>query len=618
MALDNIQKKLTRVRPPRVKITYDLETEGAIITKELPCIVGIIADLTGYRDENDPIEEYNNRKFIFVDPENFNDVIKSSKAKALITIGLGDNKEAFLVQFEDIEHFHPLYLIEKIPILKERFSARTQLSDLKTRLSNSGKLHNCMTAFLKDKTVNKNEIFKNFNFFSETQKQYLYSLFDLMGTIDQTGDNPILSIQKHINSVDNELNDLLNQALHDKSYKHVESTWLGIKYFIKNTELSERLKLRILNANYRELDDDLNKALEFDQSFLFQQLYEKEYGTYGGNPYSTLIVDWALEKNEESFNFLGKLSEVCSAAHLPTSVGVKSSFFDLDSYQDLHKPRMISKIFDSPEYATFKNLREKDESRYISIILPSFMSRVPYGKKTKEVEGMNFEEDVSSHDKFCWSNASYIYGTNIAQSFALYSWFSAIIGPENGGMISNLPVYVYKDRDGDLMMKCPTETTITDRREKELSDLGFISICHCKDTNYSVFFSGQSLNKPMVFDKSAATANAKLSARFQYILNCSRFAHYIKCIMRDKIGSFATPEIIKGFLTKWIMQYVLDMDEASQQIKAELPLREASLEVQEIAGSPGVYDCVIYLRPHFQMEELTVSLRLVAKIPVKE
>lgn len=613
---DNVQKKIGRNKPPRVQITYDLETEGAIIQKSLPCIIGLISDLTMFIDETDKINQYNERKFVYIDMDNFNDVLKSFKPAATVKIGLDPTKlESIVVKFKEIGNFHPLYLIENIPLLKERYDKRLKLSDLKVRLSNSYKLFEGGVLLLTGKETNIEKIFEGFNFISEDQKKYLLEIFGLLVGMTNVEDHPIISVSNTIDAIDKEINLLLNQALHSEEYQKLEASWLGVQYLIKNLELGDNLKLRILNAKFKEVNNDLLRALDFDQSFLFQKLYEEEYGTYGGMPYTCLLFDHLIEKNQEELSFLHKFSEVVSAAHIPTSIGVKSTFFDLDDYTLLHRPRTISKIFNSPEYAKFKSFRDRDESRYVNLILPSFMGRIPFGPKTNNIETLNFTEDVSSHDKFCWTNSVYSYGCNIGLAFSRYNWFASIIGPENGGMVSNLPVYIFKTLDGDVCIKCPSETSITDRREKELSEQGFICLCHCKDCDYSVFFSGQSANKPAVFDKDIANSNARLSARFQYMLNCSRFAHYIKCIMRDKIGNFADRLSVEKFLTKWITQYVLAMDEAPQEVKAQYPLREAKITVVDIPGKPGCYDSIIYLRPHFQMEELTVSLRLVARIP---
>lgn len=616
---DNIQKKIGRNRSPRVQITYDLETEGAFIIKELDCVIGIIADLTGTRDETDPITSYRERKFVFVDADNLDDVLKSFKPMAIVKVGLDPQKmESYPVKFQKISDFHPIFIIKSVPILNERYEKRSKLSDLLTRISNSSKLFDAASALIGGKEKDPAKAIEWYKFISEEQKAHMLEIFQLCIGLKSIDDNAILSIQDSVATLDTEINTMLNQALHTPEYQKLEGSWFGIKYLVQNAEFGESLKLRILNASMKEVGEDITRALDFDQSFLFQKLYEEEYGTFGGMPYTCLLVDHLITRMQEDFTFLHKLSEVVCSAHIPTSIGVDSQLFDLDSFTDLSKIRILAKILDSKELFALKSFKERDEARYISLVLPRFMGRIPYGKKTNPIDGLTFEEDVSTHDKFCWSNSIYSYGCKIAQSFSRFHWFASIIGVENGGMVENLPVYTYKASDGDTVIKCPTEVTITDRREKELSDKGFISLCHCKDTNYAVFFSGQSANSPPLYSKNEANANARLSARFQYMLNCSRFAHYIKCIMRDKVGNFSDKLSIERFLTEWITRYVLAMDEAPQEIKAKYPLREAKIIVEEVLARPGSYDAIIYLKPHFQMEELTVSLRLVARIPGKK
>jgi type VI secretion system protein ImpC len=612
---ESIQKKLGRIKPPRVHITYDLETEGAIIKKSLPCIIGIVADLSGKKAED--FMPYEDRKFVYIDPDNLNDVIKSAQPTVEISITVNEQAQSVVVKFNSIDDLHIKNIVLNTPFLKEKFDYRLSVSDLKVRLANNGKFLNIAKKILKDKLTDAAPEFAEYKFISENQKTQILNLFTIFVklTANSTDENPLVIIQKEIENIDKEMNLILNQILHDPAFKRLEGTWKGIHYMIKNLSIGASLKIRVLNADINELSDDLSKALEFDQSTLFKKLYEEEYGTYGGNPYTCLLVDHFIGRNSNDFMFLHNLVDVVACAHIPTVLGADSTIFDLESYETLHVPRDIAKIFDSPELIKFKTFRDREDSRYLSLVMPKFMSRLPYHPQIMKIEGINFIEDVEDHNKFTWSNSIYVYGTKIGETYERFGWFSSIIGPENGGMVSNLPVYVYKTKDGDHLVKCPTEATITDRREKELSEQGFIALCYCKDTDYSVFFSGQSINRPLLFDKAIANSNARLSARFQYILNTSRFAHYIKCIMRDKIGTFSTRVDIEEFLNRWISQYVLLSPEASQEIKAEYPLSEAKVVVVDMPGKPGCYNAIIYLKPHFQMEELTVSLRLVAKIP---
>lgn len=420
-----------------------------------------------------------------------------------------------------------------------------------------------------------------------------------------------------INQIDELIGAQLNAFMHHPAFQKLEGSWRGLHYLVSNTETSTRLKLRLFNATKKDLLNDLEKAVEFDQSQLFKKIYEEEYGTFGGHPYSCLIGDYEFTRHPQDFELLEKISGVAAAAHTPFITAADPKLFDLDSWAHLGVPRDLSKIFESLELVKWTSFRKSEDSRYVALTLPRVLIRLPYGANTVPVEGLSFEEEVNGADtsSFCWTNCAYILGQRITNAFALYGWTAAIRGVEGGGLVEGLPAYTFQTTDGDIALKCPTETAITDRREKELSDLGFISLCHCKGTDYAAFFGGQTTQKPKVYNLDDANANANLSARLPYILAASRFAHYIKVIMRDKIGSFLTKENVSLYLNTWIANYVLLNDDASQSVKAKYPLREARIDVFDVPGKPGTYRSVVYLRPHFQMEELTASIRLVATLP---
>ncbi len=429
--------------------------------------------------------------------------------------------------------------------------------------------------------------------------------------------DPVAFINQRIQQLDDLIGTQLNAFMHHPDFQKLEGSWRGLHYLTFNTETSTHLKLRLLNITKQELLNDLEKAVEFDQSQLFKKVYEEEYGTFGGHPFSCLIGDYEFDRNPMDMELLSKISQVAAAAHTPFIAGSHPGLFDLDRWEDLGKPRDLAKIFESLELIKWNSFRDSEDSRYVSLVLPRVLMRMPYGANTNPAEGMSFEEDVAGADtsKFCWANAAYVLAQRIGHAFSLYKWTAAIRGVEGGGLVEGLPAYTFKTTDGDIALKCPTETAITDRREKEISDLGFISLCHCKGTDYAAFFGGQTTQRPKVYNLDDATANANLSARLPYMLAVARFAHYIKVIMRDKIGSFLTKDNVAQYLNTWIANYVLLNDDAPQSVKARYPLREARIDVYDIPGQPGSYRSVVYLRPHFQMEELSVSLRLVATLP---
>jgi type VI secretion system protein ImpC len=383
------------------------------------------------------------------------------------------------------------------------------------------------------------------------------------------------------------------------------------------SETSEMLKIKVLNVSKKELLRDLQRAPEFDQSAMFKKVYEEEFGIFGGAPFAALVGDYEFTKHPEDIELLERVSNVAAAAHAPFLTAASNELFNLESFTSLDQPRDLGKIFDNTEYAKWKSFRASEDSRYVGLCLPRILGRLPYGPDTKPVEAFNYQEGVdgTEHNKYLWSNAAYALGARLTNSFAKHHWCAAIRGVEGGGLVDGLAVHNFRTDDGDVAMKCPTEVPITDRREKELADLGFIPLVHCKGTDYAAFFSVQSAQKPKLYDKDAANANARLSAQLPYILAVSRFAHYLKAMMRDKIGSFMSRSQCETFLNQWISQYVLLDDDASAEMKSKFPLREARIDVSEIPGKPGAYRAVSFLKPHFQLDELSVSLRLVADLP---
>lgn len=427
----------------------------------------------------------------------------------------------------------------------------------------------------------------------------------------------VAMINERVAEIDKLLSDQLNAILHNSSFQTLEASWRGLHDMVFGTETSTRLKLRLLNVTKKELLKDLESAVDHDMSVLFKKIYEEEYGTFGGHPYSLLIGDYTFGRHPQDMALLERISKVAAAAHAPFIAAVAPAMFDMKSYTELGVPRDLSKIFESAELATWRGFRESEDSRYVTLVLPSYAARLPYGAKTIPVENFSYEEDVdgTDHSKYLWANSAYQLGLRITDAFAKYGWSTAIRGVEGGGKVTGMVAHTFKTDEGDVALKCPTEVLITDRREKELNDLGFVAIVNSKGSNFSSFFGGQTVNKPKVYNKDAANANAQLSARLPYILAASRFAHYIKVIMRDKIGSFQTRDQIEQYLNNWIADYVLIGDSAPQEMKARFPLGAARVDVTEVAGKPGAYQATCFLRPHFQMEELSASIRLVAELP---
>jgi len=424
-------------------------------------------------------------------------------------------------------------------------------------------------------------------------------------------------ITARIAEIDRLVSVQLNEVLHNASFQKLEGTWRGLKYLLDQSETSDKLKIRVLNATKTELLRDLQRAPEFDQSALFKKVYEEEFGVFGGAPFAALVGDYEFGRGPEDIDLLERISKVAASAHAPFLTAANPEMLNLDSFTSIDAPRDMAKIFDNTEYAKWKSFRASEDSRYVGLALPHILMRLPYGKNGVTVDTFNYQErvDGSDHSKYLWGNAAYALAARLTNAFAHYGWCAAIRGVEGGGLVEGLPTHNFTTDSGDIALKCPTEAPITDRREKELADLGFVPLVHCKGTDYAAFFSVQSAQKAKMYDKDAANANARLSTQLPYILAISRFAHYMKSMMRDKIGGFMSRKECEDFLNTWILQYVVGNDDVAAEVKARKPLRDAKIEVVDVPGKPGAYRAVAFLKPHFQLDELTISLRLVADLP---
>jgi len=434
------------------------------------------------------------------------------------------------------------------------------------------------------------------------------------------------TFERAIAAIDRKISSQLNEVMHNEKFLKLEGSWRGLHYLVMNSETGSALKIKVLNATKRDLTRDLTKASEFDQSELFKKTYENEFGSPGGEPYGTLIGDYEWSNHPDDVQTLGLISNVAAGAFAPFVSAVAPQMFGFSDWTGLNKPRDIAKIFETQEYASWRSFRDSEDARFVSLVMPRVLARLPYGAATKPIDEFGYEEAPSdengtaiamNHTNYCWMNAAYTMGARMTAAFATSGFCVAIRGAEGGGKVEGLPNHVFTSDDGDQDAKCPTEVLIPDRREFELSNQGFLPLCHYKNTDYAVFFGAQTVQKPKKYDRPEATANAAISARLPYIMASSRFAHYLKVMARDTIGSFKEANEIEADLNRWIGNYVNSNDNAGQEAKAKYPLREALVEVKEIPGKPGSYNAVAYLRPWLQMEELTTSLRMVARLPPK-
>jgi type VI secretion system protein ImpC len=437
---------------------------------------------------------------------------------------------------------------------------------------------------------------------------------------DLIADDAVNSINAIVAEIDRKLAEQINLIMHNPQFQALESAWRGLHYLVNNTETDEMLKIKVFNISKKELAKTLKKfkGTAWDQSPIFKKVYETEYGQLGGEPYGCLVGDYYFDHSAPDVELLSGMAQIAAASHAPFIAAASPATMQMDSWGELANPRDLTKIFQTPEYAAWRSMRDSDDSKYVGLAMPRFLSRMPYGAKTNPVEEFEYEEDTTGADssKYTWSNAAYAMAVNINRAFKLYGWCSRIRGVESGGAVEGLPVHTFPSDDGGVDMKCPTEIAISDRREAELAKNGFMPLIHRKNSDVAAFIGAQSLNKPAEYDDPDATANANLAARLPYMFACCRFAHYLKCIVRDKIGSFKERADMEKWLSNWILNYV-DGDPAnsSEETKARKPLAAAEVVVEEVEGNPGYYTSKFFLRPHYQLEGLTVSLRLVSKLP---
>ncbi|APG18429.1 EvpB family type VI secretion protein [Kosakonia radicincitans DSM 16656] len=444
------------------------------------------------------------------------------------------------------------------------------------------------------------------NFLAEVTAGTVIVSSDLIGSIEQ-----------RISAIDELLSSQVSLIIHAPEFQKKESSWRGLHKLVQ-TSVTENTQVRVLQCTKQELIKDFKSASDFDQSMLFKCVYESEYGTFGGTPFSSFIGDFEFDNTPQDINLLEQISHVAAAAHAPFLSAIAPGMLSMQDFSELPRPRDMAKLFETTDYARWRSFRQNDDSRYIGLTLPRVLGRMPYGSKTIPAETFCFEEQINENESgsdYLWMNSAWELAGKIVESFEEYGWCASIRGVEGGGLVQSLPAYNYTSISGERTMQCPTQVAISDRREKELSDLGFIPLVHCKGTDYAAFFAVQSANKPRLYNSDQANANARLSSQLPYILATSRFAHYLKSIVRDKVGSFMSRSECEEYLQKWIMQYVVASDNAGPETKARYPLREAQIDVVEVPGFPGTYRAIAWLKPHFQLEGLSMSLRLVADLP---
>jgi type VI secretion system protein ImpC len=598
------QKFIARNRAPRVQIEYDVELYGAEKKIQLPFVMGVLADLSGKPAE--PLPPVMDRKFLEIDVDNFDSRMKAMKPRVAFQIPntlTGEGNLNVELAFESMDDFSPAAVASRVDALNKLLEARKQLANLmKTeRIMADPKAQQEGASVIGAAEVSDFDTLLNKEFKPKTDeaKEAVERAVRTLAeqALSQTrliSADVVKSIEAIIAQLDKKLTEQINLILHHEDFQKLEGAWRGLHYLVNNTETDEMLKIRFMNISKADLGKTLKryKGTAWDQSPLFKKVYEAEYGQFGGEPFGCLVGDYYFDQTAPDVEMLGEMSQIAAAAHTPFIAGASPTIMQMSSWQELANPRDLTKIFTTPEYAAWRSLRESEDSRYLGLAMPRYLSRLPYGAKTNPVEDFDFEEDTGAadHSRYTWANAAYAMATNINRSFKLYGWCSRIRGVESGGAVEGLPVHTFPTDDGGVDMKCPTEIAISDRREAELAKNGFMPLVHRKNSDFAAFIGAQSLQKPSEYTDPDATANANLAARLPYLFACCRFAHYLKCIVRDKIGSFKEREDMQVWLQKWIMNYV-DGDPAhsSETTKAQKPLAAAEVQVAEVEGNPGYY-----------------------------
>ena len=631
------QKFIARNRPPRVQINYDVERYGAEQAVQLPFVIGVMADLSGSPAEAlPPIAD---RRFVEFDIDNFEDRLRSYRPRVAFGVPdtlTGEGELEVDLAFESMDDFDPGMIAAKVEPLNRLLQIRRLMASLLSSIDGRPDAEDLLAKILGDPSRYLQRatgpmdsdfargVEQVFQPKSERVMEILQaavtSLADQALRMPQRVAADVAgTLQAFIDDVDGKLTEQINLIVHHPDFQALEGRWRGLHYLVGNIEADRSLKIRVLNLSQLDLGKTLRKytGTAWDQSPIFKKLYEEEFGQLGGEPYGCLLGDYFFGHRPADVELLGSLAQIAAAVHAPFIAGASPSLMNMDSWQEISNPRDLSKIFKTVEYVAWRSLRESEDSKYLALAMPRFLARLPYGVQTDPVDAFCFEEriETGSPESYVWCNAAYGMGVCIARAFKQHGWTARIRGVESGGLIDDLPVHVFPTEDGAVDMKSPTEVAITDRWEAELAGSGLLPLVHRKSTDFAAFISANSVQKPAEYDDPDITANAAVAARLPYLLACCRFAHYLKCIVRDGIGAYVDRGTLEQQLNDWIRQYV-DPDPAisSEITKVTRPLADAQIVLDEIEGSPGHYAAKLFIRPHYQLEGLTVSNRLIVQL----
>ena len=615
----------------RVHITYDVDYGEGIEKRELPFVLGVFADLAG--DPETPPPRLRERRFFEVSVDNFDAFLATVSPRIVLTVQnrLTDDEDIRLrvdLRFRGMQDFDPGQVALQIPALEHMLGIRRDLDSLRSALHAKDRLNEVVREVLVNLRTGNSESLRqeieriaqsgllgNLEEEKEAARRSLETFFGDSGDRTLIASHDVEAIlTSRIASIDDRLSAQLNEVVHHPDFQRLEASWRGLEYLVNRTECSVQLKIRVLVASKKELYRDFDRVAEFDQSSVFKKVYEEEYGTFGGQPFTVLIGDYEFGRQVSDVRFLQSLACVASAAAAPFIGGAHPSMFYFDNFTELSNPRDLSRVFDQSTYSAWKAFRQSEDARFVGLVLPRILLRLPYGRQGQHTEVFNYEEGVdgSEHSKYLWGNAVWAFAARLTAAFARYGWYSAVSGVERGGLVTGLPTHTFITDEGERITQWPTEIAISDRRRGELETLGFIPLCQEKGTNRAVFFSARSCSRPAQFVTDRETAGASEAADLENVFAASRFAHYVGCMLRDKHGTLRSREELSRYLNSWIAAYVSLDELAGTEERARLPLREGRIEVQETPGRPGVYTTVVYAKPHFQVGDLSESLRLPA------
>ena len=645
MAYQSLQKKLMRVRAPQVHITYDVETYGAIEARNLPFVIGVLAELSGTPAE--PLPRLQDRKFLDFDRDNFDARIERARPQLTLRVPCTLDEEnqpseiSVVLTFRSIADFSPESIAAQIPILNSLLGKRGNLSSVRSALFGNDRLEEklqsiliepaVVTAALQDLQAMTNPLnpaepgalveelidCAKIRKSAEDRAAAAVWLADFLeqasrGELVVSRDTESI-IGASLARIDHAIGRQLDRVMHHPEFQRLEAAWRSLWYLVDQIETSVALQIRVLNVSERELLKDFRRAVDLEQTTLFKKIFEEEYGTIGGTPFALLIGDYAFSQAAQSVSLLAHMTRLGAAAHVPFIAGAAPQMFNLDSFTELTLPRDLSKIFESSEYAAWRHFRQSPDARFGGLVLPRTLLRLPYGSDTNPIEAFRYEEQIDDHIHYLWGCSAFALGARIASSFTLYGWYAQIRGVESGGLISGLPAHSTVSDDGEVVLQCPTEIAITDRREAELARLGFIPLLHVKNSDDAVFFSVATCCKPKTYDDPAVTAAEAASANLDCILAVSRFTHYLRCLMRDKIGSFQTAQESEDFLNRWLSTYV--QAEGAGAGEPKTPLKYARVSLSDVPGSPGMLRATLEIQPSYQFENISRPLRATVMLP---